>query len=82
MKRTYEQNKARAMVMNKRRFMMRHRELKPLFAMNEPEEIRDEEEAWSWFPLKEYYAYLKEQAEAAGQWEAAYTFYTQMVEYV
>lgn len=80
MKRTYEQNKEKANRMNKRRFMRHHRELKLLHAMNKPETFSKAYEFSH--KMKKYYAQLKEKAEAAGQWEAAYTFYTQMVECV
>lgn len=66
MKRTYKQNKAKANRMNKRRFMRHHRELKTLQPIN----------------LFKHYELLKEQAEARGEWEIAYVFYTQMVECV
>lgn len=66
MKRTYEQNKAKATKMNNRRFMRHHRELKTTQPID----------------LFEHYELLKEQAEARGEWEIAYTFYTQMVECV
>lgn len=66
MKRTYEQNKAKANKMSERRLMRKLREVKGAHPVD----------------MAKHYELRKKQAEIAEEWEAAYEFYTEMVAYM